>query len=147
MATLTKKKVIGDILKAEWDKGYCRVSTVLKNDHASAVTKEVTDPVGYPIKMDGTDYVLCQATEEADCIGIIVEGPTIEELDAAKAEATDNKYALLVRGPARIAKDALPTTDSEGASYTTATLVTALEALNVPVIVQVVPTKSSTQAT
>ena len=146
MATLTKKKVIGDLLKAEWDKGYCRVSTVLKND-TGAETAEVTDPVGYPIKMDGTDYVLCQATEEASCIGLVLEGPTIEALDASKAEATDNKYAVLERGPARIAKDALPATDSEGASYTIATLVTALEALDVPIIVQVVPTKSSTQST
>ena len=140
----TKKKVAGDLVKYEAAQSYCRISTTIKNSEATT-TAAIPDPVGYPVRLATGIYSLCQVANQANAVGLIVEGPPIPSL--AAAASTTDKYSVLIRGPAVIDKAAIPTADSQAAAYTLATLVTALEGLAVPIACKDEPTKKSQQTT
>lgn len=140
--SVTKGKTLGDVFKWLMHPGFNLVSAKLVNPVAAAMT--ITSPVGLPVKASGSNYVIVLATDEANAIGLLYHDKPIT---IGSSATSDLLYPFLIRGPALIDKDALPTADvavSPG-TYTNATLVTALAARNI--IAMSEPTKVSTQTT
>jgi len=152
----TKDRVVGDLIKHEWNQIYTRDSRTLDNDSAGAST-EVTDIIGYPVRLKsgtgsgtagvGTDYALCKAGEEASCVGLVVGG-TEKSIPAMLAwDETKDEFALLVRGPAVISQDGLPAADWDAGSFDKDAISAALAAISVPIITAPMPAVKSTQTT
>jgi len=141
-SSLTKGKVLGDIFKWLLHPGFNLVSAKLVNP--VAVVQALTSPAGLPVKASGANYVIVQATDEANAIGLLYHDKPIA---LAASGTSDLLYPFLIRGPALIDKDALPTHDvaATPVAYTNATLVTAYAARNI--IAMSEPTKTSTQTT
>lgn len=142
-SSLQSRRRLGDVFRWLAHQGFCLVSAKLVNPVAAAIT--INDPCGLPVKASGSNYVIVQAADEANAIGLLYfdGGP----ISLASSGTSDLTYPFLIRGPALIDRDALPTQDvavSPG-TYTIATLVTSFTARNI--ISQVEPTKTSTQTT
>lgn len=92
MATPTQEPInIGDLLKWEVDKRFCRKKLALKAATAQSVE------IGSPLR-DNTGYILVVNGQEANITAIALEN----------VEATgDEEIMCLVRGPAIIDKDRL----------------------------------------
>lgn len=136
----TKGRPLGDLLKAFWHAGYCLASTKLVNPIASAIT--LTNPLGQPLKVSGSNYVFVQDGDESNTTAILLHDKPIV---LSSAGTTDELYPILVRGPALIDKDALPATDVNGDALTASTIVTALAGLSPKIIGLSEPSKTSTQ--
>lgn len=141
MTTKSQYKAAGDLVIHMESSEYCCISAVLKTQAASGSLTDLTDLVGYPVILDGTDWKLAKSGDEASVDGLIVDGPDIDDLvyDAA----TTALYKILVHPPAIINQSAIATTDYAGASFTVATIVTALKTLKFEV--RDVPSLLSTQ--
>lgn len=150
MTTKTKKKTIGDLLRFEVQPEYCREAVTVQFTNAdteNAVTIELADPMGYPLKfVSGTTYELALAAD-ANTVDALLLADYMPDLEVAAegTEAYPGKYTVLVRGPADIRKSALPTEDVLGDAITTATLVTQLKTLSI--LCRDEPTVTSTQST
>ncbi len=141
---------LGDIVRAEWHRGYNAVSGKLVNPNGAA-SGDLTgfNPVGQPVKASGANYVFVLATDEASAIGFVAFDKNI---NLAHGATSDDKYLIMIRGPLLIDKDALPANDvalgggANGTAFTIATLLTAYAALSPPIIkqVEVTPTKTQT---
>lgn len=143
----TKKKVMGDILKYVLNMDYCCVSAKVKNGTGGTLAA-VSDAVGYPVKLNGSDWEMVQDTDEANATGVIVNDPEGNGIESLAAGAsTAGEFAILRRGPAIIAQDEIASADSEASAYTQATLITALEALSPPIECRDYPSKTSQQTT
>jgi len=139
---LTSKKKQGDLLIAFFHQGFNFDSAKVKNAGGGTVT--ITDPLGYPLKTDGAGgYALALAADAANVIGLIISPQTTITL--AAGASTTRPCQILARGPAVLDKQMLPTLDLAGAAITLATLVTALQALQIRFMTE--PVTSSTQAT
>lgn len=126
-----KAKTAGDVLIHEESAIVCRDSVVIANQTAAAFTAVP----GQPIDASG-NVVL--ATAEASTVGLLLESVAL-----GASETTALKYGIVARGPCVIDEQSIALVDSAGASYTVATIVTALEALGMTVRQE--PTVSSTQ--
>lgn len=138
MAVLTTDgRQLGDLLMAEGDAVVTRASRLLTND----TEEEVTLPVGYPLDVDSeTTCVLLVAAGIANCNALLLDAVTLAVDQVAKVP-------LLVRGPAGINEDKLPTVDYLGAAINKANFKAAIVA-NIPVIslLKESPTQASAEA-
>ena len=140
--SLTQGRKLGDVFKWLMHPGFNLVSAKLVNPIASVIT--ITSPAGLPVKASGANYVIVLATDEANALGLLYwQNP----ITLGASAVSDLLYPFLIRGPALIDKDALPTQDvaASPGTYTNATLVTALAARNI--IAMSEPTKTSQQTT
>lgn len=137
----TKDKSLGDVFQSLYHPAYCVESYKLVNPIAAEVDLE--NPCGQPVKASGGNRVFVQDTDEANATGLLMWDKPIS---FTASQTTDFPYPILVRGPAVINQDSLPTTDINGDAFTIATLVTAYAALSPKIIVQREPTKTSTQS-
>lgn len=100
------------------------------------------DLCGYPVK--GTPAAgftpILEAESAAGITGFICESGV---LSLAAAASTMKKYRILVKGPAAIVEESLPTVDTEGTDLTAANLIAAAEAVGITVVN--VPPKTTTQ--
>jgi hypothetical protein len=140
----TKLKVTGDLVKREFDQLYCRVNAKVRNV-LGGVSTAIADPIGMPVKLNGTIWELIVAADIANATGIIVEGPPIPAL--ADDAYTSDEYAILTRGPAVLDSAQIAATDCNGDAITNATAVAALAGESPPIICVTVPSVSSTQTT
>jgi hypothetical protein len=138
---------LGDLLRAEWHRGYCCVSSKLVNCSSTAITGQLI--LGQPVKVSSSNHIFVKATDEANATGIVLDDRL---LTLAGSGTTDEPYLVLKRGPALIDQDALPTKDMDagggtaGTAFTIATLVTAYAALSPPIIVQRALSPTKTQS-
>lgn len=96
--------------------------------------------VAYPVISDGYNgYQFAEQGDEASVVGLIVRGPAVTALEAEAL--TEDEYLVLVRGPAIINEDQLPTKDHAGDDFTMATLKTALK--NLDFVLRKEPVKKS----
>lgn len=141
---VTKVKVIGDLLVHCENFAYSTLgNAILRN--GTATTRTVSDFVGYPLKAgaSGADYQFAVAGDEANVIALLLGGPPgILSESIANATNSAYKYLVLRFPPIIINKSGIRTTDIAGASFTVATIVTALETLKWKV--QTEPTKMTT---
>jgi hypothetical protein len=96
--------------------------------------------VGTPLKLVATQWTIVLASDESNTGGLFIgdDAQAINESLAQNA-ITKEMFPILVRGPALINKSVLPATDPNSASYTIATIVTALAALSPPIETMVEP--------
>lgn len=136
---------LGDLIRAEWHRGYNYTSSKVVNPSATAITAQMA--LGQPVKVSGANHVFVKATDEANATGLFAHDKPIT---LAGSATSDDLFLILKRGPALIDQDALPLKDmdagggSAGTSFTIATLVTAYAALTPPILVQreLSPTKT-----
>jgi len=133
---------LGDILRSEFDRKYNMVSAKIKNP-SSSVDLSGFNPLGQPVKLVSDVWQFVLATDEANTGGLFMDQRL---LTLAHGATSDDLFMILVRGPAVIDKDALPTTDIEGTALTNATIVTALAALSpkITTVSALTPTKTQT---
>jgi hypothetical protein len=115
MATQTKGKVGGDVVLELFSKFHCLDDITITNGAAYVMELEA----GYP--MDANVPVV--ATGEAGTDGILIQPVSIPVSGTARVP-------VLLRGPATLNKNAMPTSDHAGVAFTMATIWTALEALD-----------------
>lgn len=131
----SEKKTIGDLIRMEFNPhgGYTRVQAKVYNRNASAIT--ISDPVGYPVKADGTvagAYKLAFYGDESTVVGLLIDAKV---KISALAQNSFVTTAVLVRGPAIIDKTFIPTLDALGTnSFVLATIVTSLAGVNPPIL-------------
>ncbi len=146
MPSFTERKNIDDIVRWEVSEFYTRKAVVVHNRTGSTVS--LADVMGQPLRVDSgtaTEYMFCQATAESYCVGLLLSRLSFAVTTLANAATFKSK--ALVRGPAIIDKDMIPTTDVLGVALTLATLVTALQALNPPILCNAELTPTVTQST
>lgn len=142
MTVLTERKNRGDILRHVYREDYCTKRATVYNRSNAALT--LSDAMAYPVVADESvagAYQFAAAAGAANVIGLMLYEKSI----SAIADNATVKCQVLVRGPAIIDKVWLPTVDYAGASFTLATLVTALGALNVPILANPESTQTTTQ--
>jgi len=139
MATQTLSDKGGELVISFESFAYCFTSAKLKNPEVSDAAT-LAEVVGQPVKKVSTDWVLMLATDEANAIGIVVQGPAISAL--AAGESTTEKYLILTLGPAVVNQDVQAAADYEGTSFTNATVRTALGALAPKILFVSEPTKT-----
>lgn len=148
MVTLSENNKPGELLKKLFAAEYNLESTTLTNSDPNTTppARDIADVVGLPVKgATAGAREIAYATEEGDVTGIVVEGPSIADLDD-DGETVD-KYSVLIRGPAVIHQSVIQTADPAGDDYTVATIVSTLAALSPPIIVVTGPATVSEQTT
>lgn len=146
MAVLTERKTEGDIVRHEYRNDYCEAKgggTVYNRSNAALT---INDAMGYPVIADESvagAFQFAAAGEEANVIGVMLHA---KKIDAIADNATV-KCRVLVRGPAVVDKVQLPTVDYAAAAFTLATIVSALEALNPPILASGESPVTHTQST
>ena len=138
MALLSSSDVPSDVVH-QMDASICLEGYKLVNPSAAAL--DDVEILGQPVKASGANMVFVLDTDEANAIGVVVSK---KKIDLAIAGVTDDKYAVLVRGPASLNQGGLPANDVEGDAFTIATLVTAYKALG-DIAVKIAPSKEVTQ--
>lgn len=121
---------LGDLIRAEWQRGYNYVSAVVKNTGSSNVLG--MNLLGQPLKVVSTVHNFVLTTDEANTTALFAHDKPMPSL--AAAATSDDLFLILKRGPAIIDQDALPVTDVNGATLVPATIATALAALSPPII-------------
>lgn len=129
--SLTATKTIGDLVRWETESRgiFTRDEATIKNTLGSIST--LTAPLGMPLKYVTDHYELLASGEESLCAGLLLECNPIDAL--ADAATTTDRYLILVRGPAAIDRNQLPTSDGAATpvAYTMADLYAALTALGI----------------
>lgn len=141
MPTISKGRTMGDVVRYVLHPGYCIVSAYVVNPNAAAYAAQ--NLVGQPVKASGANYVFVESTDEAAVIGLFMHDKPVA---LGVSETTTIKYPILVRGPALVDQDSLPVNDVAGVAFdTVAQLVTALAALDPPIIAVRQPVTESEQ--
>lgn len=129
--SLTMKKTIGDLLRWETESRgiFTRDEATIKNTLGSTAT--LTAPLGMPLKYVTDHYELLASGEESLCAGLLLHCEPIAALTTGST--TTERYLILVRGPAVIDRDQLPTSDGAATpvAYTMADLYASLTALGI----------------
>lgn len=134
---------LGDILREFWSYAYQVGGYKLVNPDATARAAQII--LGQPVKASSTNMVFVKSTDEGNAIGLVLHNQPVA---LAISETTTLKYPVLLRGPALIDKDALPTADVAGTAFdTVAELVAAYAALDPPILTLTEPTQTSEQTT
>jgi hypothetical protein len=124
--TFTERRKLGDLLKGEFSIQYNREAETIKNATGGAVT--VLDPLGQPLKDVAGQLCFAEAGEEVYCAGLLLE---VNAFDALANNAISPKKLVLVRGPAYIDRDQLPTLDVAGVALDLDDLEAALLVLGI----------------
>jgi hypothetical protein len=135
--TLTKPRTEGDVVIRNFDPEYCYDSVTITNN--SGAERDFVP--GTPFNESGGTWDPTQDTEEASIDGILVEHVKGLANNGTKV------VRMLVRGPAVLNRDALPTVDYTNTAFNLATVATRLLALSPPIICRREPTKVSQQTT
>lgn len=140
----TQKRMLGGLLLWDSHPMFCRDTAVngIKNGSGAAV--DITDPLGYPVKSDGSGgYSLAFAGDEANVIGLVLWEA---ELSIAAGQYGISPIPILVRGPAVINYTyGIPTVDGAGNSFNITTIVNTLEAISPRIQCLAEPTIVATQ--
>jgi hypothetical protein len=137
----TNPRPLGDLIRNLFHPGYNFISATVKNPDATTATIE--DPLGLPVKKNGSQWEFVDAADIANCGGILVHDKPLEDL--AQNAITAEPLKILVRGPAIIHEDGLSPVDHLGDAIVAATFKTEAEDLELVVIEG--PSKTSTQTT
>ena len=140
MTALTKNSTLGDAFKNMISPQFNLVSGTFRNN--SGASRTITGPCMMVVKLSSGKYVPVLSTDEANAGGLLFYQDDIGVL----ANSTDfgKKVPILVRGPAVINGDDLPTADIAGTTYDTlAEIKTALLALGIVCVDE--PDKVATQ--
>lgn len=147
MTQLSEKQRQDDIIRWNDMRMYNIVPVTVYNRTGVAIT--ASDVMGQPLRPDSSvsgAYRFLMSTEESYCNGILLHDGGFNITNLANAGHFASK--ALIRGPAIINKNALPTKDVGGTnSFTLATLVTALLGLNPPILPNAEMTPTVTQST
>lgn len=138
---LTDNRKLGDLLRAFFDNAHNFTGGTIKNAVAETVTP--TDPLGQPVKQAAGQWQFVAAADIANATGVLVHQRDLPEL--AQNDITAEKILILVRGPAVIHEDGLPTHDVYGDAIVAADFKARLLALGISCIEG--PEKTSTQTT
>lgn len=133
MAVLTDElRTLGDLLLYEADRCYCRDAVPIKNMSGGSIAAGALR-IGHPLKNNAGTWETLDDAAEADVGGLLLEN--MGEVVADNATSV-RKYSVLVRGPAIVNIDAIPTpvADAETA-FDKDALITALAALDPPILV------------
>ena len=144
MTTQTQRPKLDDLLADEWNPEYTRVEAVIKNATGADVSLTPNGTRGIPVKIVTGVYCICLEADGANAVGVILSDKAFV---IANGLTDTEKHVILVRGPAVIRTDGISSTDAAGATLTKATIKTALEALNVPIIVKPQATQYTVQLT
>ena len=142
--TFSEKRTEGDLVRYNMRQDYTCVAALVYNRTGSTIS--ANDVMGHPLEADSVvsgAYRFCIATRESYCSGLLLDTRSFQQQTLANAGNFWSR--ALVRGPAIIDKTFIPTTDVAGASFTLATLVTALEAKVPPILCHGEPTITVTQ--
>lgn len=127
MKTIPDTNWVSNLLKSYLSAEYCFEEFLLRNNEAVAVVD--LDIAGVPVILDpdaGT-AVLATAATLAGANGLCV---TRGKLSIAAESNTENKVAILVRGPAVIYEEGLPVKDPYDTAYDLAVYETFLKAMS-----------------
>lgn len=133
-------KTLGDVVKSLYHPGFNLVSAKIVG--AAGQASVDANLMGQPVKASGANYIFVLGADIANAIGILYSQ---EKITLAAAGVSERPYAILIRGPAQIDKDALPALDVVGVAIANAAFVTALAARDIVAMTE--PTKVSTQTT
>jgi len=146
MASASEKNYFDDIIRKVFDLDYCVEEVTVYNR-----TNGVISPAslqGQPLEPDESQsgkYMFCIAARASYCTAILLSNLSLTVNTMADNATLVGK--ALVRGPAIIDKTQIPATDVAAANITAATIVTALEALNPPILSKAEHTVTATQTT
>lgn len=142
MATLVEKKYLDDILAWVASQEYSIVAAPIKN--ATGSSKTISDVIGTVLKDNAGTWELLLNADIADVEGVVVglTNDDGQEITLASGATSSQKYLIAVRGPMILNKDGINSKDVAGTTITMATLVTALAALNPPILVKDGPSKT-----
>lgn len=129
MSSKTKAPVLSDLLEYEAHPRFCRESGTLENNTGAPVTIAAEDILGMPVKLVSGQWEIALNADVATIDGILLEGPAITAL--ADGSATTDKYSILARGPAVVTEDQLADDDPAGTTWTSATLLATLAAIDI----------------
>ncbi len=129
MAT-TKNNTISDLVVMEVDPKFTREDYTIRN--TSAATRTVTNPVGTPLNLNAGKMEFALAAGINAIEGLLLESNDLPAT-ANNADVAGGKRAVLVRGPAIVAKSILPTVDVAGSAITMSDFITRLAALDIQV--------------
>lgn len=124
MAEQTMENKIGDLVRYEGAEIVTREVRTLTNSGETALSLDIGQPI---IISSQTACGVCAAASIASMNALLLT--KVDELAAAGTQ----EVALLVRGPAAVDYDHLPTTDYADAAITMATFVSEIEALGIAV--------------
>lgn len=143
MTLKTQGPCLGDFLKYVMHPAYNFISGTFKNLSTATIAAGASI-LGQPCKVNtGTQYKPVVAGDEGNITALcLYERP----LEAALANNTvfGQPVLFLVRGPAIVADDGLPTLDVAGGTLTLADLKTKLSAWDPPVVFVDTPTNKET---
>lgn len=140
--TQTQARRIGDLLIWEPHPGYTSVSALIKN--LGGTNADITDPLGYPLKTDGSGgYALAYSGDESSIIGLLLF--MHELVIAASTGVSAFPVRVLVRGPVLIDPVNIAVNDVAGSAFNNTTIQTTLKALSPPMIMLTEPAIVATQ--
>jgi hypothetical protein len=128
--SLTDRVRIYDLVKFEIDTRLTRTSGTIKNPSSTTATQGQIQ-VGYPVKLVATQWTLLLSGDEANCGGLYLGDPATQPFmeQLAQNAISALPQQILFGGPAIVDQTKIATTDVAGASFTLATLITALAGL------------------
>ena len=148
----SEKNTVGDLIRYEGHQDYTRKAITVYNRSGAAMT--IANPIGYPILADTGQigsasvpavagaYCFAKHGDEASVVALHADEAAKSISLAINASVVIN---ALVRGPAIVDKAVIPTTDYAGTGFTLATIVTAIQALNPPILAGAENTSTYTQ--
>lgn len=127
MTVTTLERKLDDVFIEVPRAEYGTVSGTIKNTTGAAVTLTKQDLIGRPVKWVTDHWELAiPGTDEATVDGLVYDPQ--DDLSLANNGTTANKFVILVRGPALVDLNQIKS------GFTLATLATALQALNPPIV-------------
>jgi len=127
MTVTTLERKLDDVFIEVPRAEYGTVSGTIKNTTGAAVTLTKQDLIGRPVKWVTDHWELAiPGTDEATVDGLVYDPQ--DGLSLANNGTTANKFVILVRGPALVDLNQIKS------GFTLATLATALQALNPPIV-------------
>lgn len=146
MPNFTERVHEDDVVRWFLYEGYNKVKVTVHNRSGSTLTN--ADIMGMPLQADSSvsgDYMFLLAGSESYCVGLLLSQKSFVTATLANLGTFISK--ALVRGPAIVDKAWIKTADVLGSAYTMATIVTALQGLNPPVVVNTEWPTTVTQTT
>ena len=142
LGSASEKRQPSDLIRFEYNQNYTRRKARVYNRSEAALT--ISDPIGYPIIVDAGEpssggaaavagaFAFGKHGNESSTVGLYCD-TTVKAISLAANSYVD--VNILCRGPVIVDKaQGIPTTDYAGTGLTLATIVTALQALNPPIL-------------
>lgn len=143
LPVFTQGQHVSDFLKWFVDERYCMLAATIKNVTGVTVAAGAIVP-GTPLKLNGSQWETTDAADAGTVDGFYVDQRRHESLvdDAITAK----RYAILVRGPALINKNAIPVNDLTVTPdpYTLATIVTQAATLGIQCLAEAATVETQT---